>query len=56
MISKIIYSNYIKDLGYFCRSISKSILYDSENKIIEHNNIIFFIELSIKRLIISENL
>ena len=51
-----IYSNYIEDLGYFCRSISKSILYDSKNKIIEHNHIIFFTELSIKRLIISENL
>ena len=48
-----IYSNYIEDLGYFCRSISKSILYDSKNKIIEHNHIIFFTKLSIKRLILS---
>ena len=49
-------SNYIEELGYYCRSISKSILYDSKNKIIEHNHIIFFTELSLKRLIISENL
>ena len=51
-----IYSNYIEDLRYFCRSISKSFLYDSKNKIIEPNHIIFFTELSIKRLIISKNL
>ena len=50
------YCNYIEGLGYFCRSVSRESLLDEKKQIIDHSHLIFFTELSIKRLIISENL
>ena len=50
------YSKNVEDLGYFCRNISKCLLLDNNGNIIEHSHIIFFTEIMIKRIIISENL
>ena len=50
------YCNHVNQLGYFCRNISKCLLLDEKNNIIEHSHIIFFSELNIKRMIISENI
>ena len=50
------YSKNVEDLGYFCRNISKCLLLDNNGEIIEHSHIIFFTEIMIKRIIISENL
>ena len=50
------YCNYIEGLGYFCRSVSRASILDEKKQIIDHSHLIFFTELSIKRLIISENL
>ena len=50
------YCNYIEGLGYFCRSVSRESLLDEKKQIVDHSHLIFFTELSIKRLIISENL
>ena len=52
------YCNYIEGLGYFYRSVSRESLslLDEKKQIIDHSHLIFFTELSIKRLKISENL
>ena len=50
------YSKNIEKLGYFCRNISKCLLLDNTGNIVEHSHIIFFTEIMIKRIIISENL
>ena len=50
------YLKNVENLGYFCRNISKWLLFDNNGNIIEHAHIIFFTEIMIKRLIISENL
>ena len=50
------YSNYFEDIGYFCRSISKSQLLNNKGEIIDHSHIILFTESIMKRLITSENI
>ena len=50
------YCKYIEELGYFCRAVSRASILDEKQQIIDHSHLIFFTELSIKRLIISENL
>ena len=50
------YSKNVENLGYFSRNISKCVLLDNTGNIIEHSYIIFFTEIMIKRIIISENL
>ena len=50
------YCNTNNDIGIYCRDISLTYIFDSNKKIFKHEHIIFFIEESIKRMIISEYL
>ena len=50
------YSNFINDLGYFCRNCSIITLCNNENKLFNHKQMIFFTDDNIKRIIASENL
>ena len=50
------YSNYIEDIGYFCRNCSIVTFCNKENKLFNHKHIIFFTDDNIKRIIASENL
>ena len=48
------YCNSNNIIGLFCRDISINYIFDSKKKIFKHEHIIFFLEESIKRLIVSE--
>ena len=48
------YCNSNDIIGLFCRDISINYIFDSKKKIFKHEHIIFFLEESIKRLIVSE--
>ena len=50
------FCNNIEVIGFFCRSITKKSLKDSENKLFVHSYIIFFTDDILKRIIISEYL
>ena len=50
------YCNYIQDLGYFCRDVSKKILINSKKEFFTHSHIIFFTDDNLLRLIASENI
>ena len=48
------YCNSNDIIGLFCRDISINYIFDSKKKIFKYEHIIFFLEESIKRLIVSE--
>ena len=50
------YCNTNNDIGIFCRDINITYIFDSKKKIFKHEHIIFFLEESIKRMIVSEYL
>ena len=50
------YCNANNDIGLFCRDINITYIFDSQKRIFKYEHIIFFLEESIKRLIVSEYL